>query len=67
MPVTELMLSRLVLSMSNKSTCGVNMMPGGKWPLIPTGATNPGPYSVESPFGLGTSGLDCTSRWVIVV
>ena len=42
-PVIGLMLSRLVLSIPYRSTCGVNMIPGGKCPLIPTGATNPGP------------------------
>ncbi len=53
--------------MPKRSTCGVNWMPAGKCPLIPTGATKPGPYNVELPSGLGTSGLDCTSRCVIVV
>ena len=28
-----MMLSRLVCSISNRSTCGVNMTRGGKWPL----------------------------------
>ena len=37
------MLSRLVCSIRNRSTCGVLGISGGKCPLSPSGATNPGP------------------------
>ena len=39
-------------------------MPGGKCPPIWMGATKPGPYSGE--FWSVTSGLESTSRWVMV-
>ena len=52
--------------MPNKSTCGVKGTPGGKWP---PGAEwrprNRGRRAVE--FGSATSGLELTSRWVMVV
>ena len=67
MPVVGLMLSRLVLSMSYRSTCGVNMMPGGKCPLIPTGATNPAHTASSRRWDRVRPGLESTSRWVIVV
>jgi hypothetical protein len=56
-------LSRLVCSMANRSTCGVNGTLGGKWPLMPMGATKPGPRTV----GSGLLGFDSISRWVMVV
>ena len=56
--------SRLVCSIWNRSTCGVNAIPGGKWALIPTAATNPGPRSVE--FGSVMFGSESISRWVMV-
>ena len=59
-----MMLSRLVASISNRSTCGVNMTPAGKWPFNPIGATRPGPRSGE--LGSVMFGSDWTSLWVIV-
>src|SRR5262249_57556933 len=35
-----MMLSRLVCSVGNRSTCGVNGTRGGKCPFVPIGATN---------------------------
>jgi hypothetical protein len=58
------MLSRLLASMFERSTGGVNGIPGGKWPLIPTGATKPGPRKVE--LGSVMLGFDSTVRWVMV-
>src|SRR5947209_18869031 len=56
--------SQLVCSMSNRSTCGVRAMLGGKCDFTPTGATKPGPFRVE--FGSAMLGSDSTSRWVLV-
>src|SRR4051794_40311216 len=58
------MLSRLVCSIRNRSTWGVNWMRGGKWAFLPTAATNPGPRSGE--LGSGMFGFDWISRWVMV-
>ena len=57
-------LSRLVCSIWNRSTCGVNGTRGGKCPFVPIGATKPGPRAVE--FGSAMFGSDWTSRWVMV-
>ncbi len=54
------MLSRLVCSIWNRSTCGVNITRAGKWPFFPIGATKPGPRKVE--FGSGMFGLASISR-----
>ncbi len=59
-----MMLSRLVCSIWNRSTCGVKGMLGGKCPPMPTGATKPGPRRVE--LGSVMSGLESTSRCVMV-
>ena len=57
-------LSRLVCSMENRSTAGVNGTRGGKCAFSPIGATKPGPRRVE--FASVMFGFDSTSRWVMV-
>src|SRR5262249_6402861 len=60
-----MMLSRLVYSMANRSTVGVLLTLGGKWPPLLTGATKPGPK--RGLFGSRRSGLVFSSLGVIVV
>ena len=58
------MLSRLVCSISNGPTSGVNLIPAGKCALAAIGATKPGPRKVE--LGSVMFGSESTSRSVIV-
>src|SRR5262249_28945209 len=60
-----MVVSRLVPSIWKRSTWGVFMTPGGKWSLMPMGATKPGPRNVE--LGSVMLGFDSTSRWVMVL
>ena len=56
-------LTRFVCSIPNRSTSGVLMIPGGKVPPSPTGATYPGPWIVS----IVLLGSACISRCVTVL